>query len=258
MNLYSFEKLAKRLDDWGFPAVSREGHFQVIKGVDFKKALQAGKIDFTDEGIYLKYHDKSYQGYMFIKYYYVNKYGYPKFHLLRCKTIDEFIQKGQFNQRYEWSNSKVNDIIDGNTGTVYPNVTLELCRNCASLLNADYHTTEGFFNKLDKSNISYDKKVEVDIFGYVKNWERFSRNFRKEKEFKCDVCGLQPTNRREQRYWHVHHKDGNKLNNDLENLQCLCIRCHSQVDETHKQNFSQPLQAKELAAFNERYAPNKI
>lgn len=250
MKLYSFEKLAKRMNEWNFPNVSHKGNFQIIKGVDFKKALQAGDIEFTDKGIYLNYHDKSYQGYMFIKYYYVNKYGtYPKFHILKCKIIDDFIQKGKFNQRYEWSNSKVNDIIDVETSTHYPNITLELCRYCANMLHIEYTTTEGFFDNLDKSNVSYDKKVEVDIFGYVKNWEYFSRKFRREKEFKCDICGIQAKQRKDQRYWHVHHKDGNKLNNDLDNLQCLCIRCHSQVDEYHKKNFLHPLQARELSNF---------
>lgn len=250
MKLYSFENLAQKMDEWGFPKVSQEGHFQIIKGIDFKKAMQAGKIDFTEDGIYLNYRDKSYRGYMFIKNYYIKRYGtFPKFHILRCNVIDNFIQNGQFKQRYEWSNSKTNDIIDAETSEVYANVTLELCRYCANLVQNEFATTSDFFEKLDKSNISYDKKVEVDIYGYPKNWEGFSRQFRKQKEFQCDICGLKAKRRQEQRFWHVHHQDGNKLNNSLDNLQCLCIRCHAHVDEHHKMNFSKGLQAKELADF---------
>lgn len=49
------------------------------------------------------------------------------------------------------------------------------------------------------------------------------------KEYKCECCGLEN--------WlgkpivlQLHHIDGNKNNNKLENLQLLCPNCHSQTD----------------------------
>ena len=49
------------------------------------------------------------------------------------------------------------------------------------------------------------------------------------KEMKCEICGI--TN------WlgnplslQLHHKDGNRENNSLDNLQILCPNCHSQTD----------------------------
>ena len=46
------------------------------------------------------------------------------------------------------------------------------------------------------------------------------------KEYKCECCN--------NTYWNgvpipleVHHKDGNKTNNELDNLQILCPNCHA-------------------------------
>ena len=49
------------------------------------------------------------------------------------------------------------------------------------------------------------------------------------KENKCEICGIsewlgQPIK------CELHHKDGNRTNHKLENLQILCPNCHSQTD----------------------------
>ena len=49
------------------------------------------------------------------------------------------------------------------------------------------------------------------------------------KEYKCECCGITEWNGKEIRL-QVHHKDGDHLNNELENLQLLCPNCHSQTD----------------------------
>jgi 5-methylcytosine-specific restriction endonuclease McrA len=48
-------------------------------------------------------------------------------------------------------------------------------------------------------------------------------------ENKCNICGLHD-------YWngkpivlHLHHIDGNRKNNDINNLEMLCPNCHSQT-----------------------------
>lgn len=49
------------------------------------------------------------------------------------------------------------------------------------------------------------------------------------KEPKCEMCGIES--------WlgkplsmHLHHVDGNRFNNNLDNLQILCPNCHTQTD----------------------------
>lgn len=39
------------------------------------------------------------------------------------------------------------------------------------------------------------------------------------KKMVCELCGSD-------RHMCIHHKDGNRENNSLENLQCLCKKCH--------------------------------
>jgi hypothetical protein len=48
------------------------------------------------------------------------------------------------------------------------------------------------------------------------------------KEKKCEQCKRRTWNKK-QIPLELHHKDGNKYNNKLENLQILCANCHSQT-----------------------------
>ena len=49
------------------------------------------------------------------------------------------------------------------------------------------------------------------------------------KEPKCERCKI-TTWEGEQISFHLHHKDGDRLNNELDNLQVLCPNCHSLTD----------------------------
>lgn len=49
------------------------------------------------------------------------------------------------------------------------------------------------------------------------------------KENKCEECGITEWNGNPIEC-QLHHKDGNKFNNSLENLIILCPNCHSQTD----------------------------
>lgn len=55
------------------------------------------------------------------------------------------------------------------------------------------------------------------------------------KEYKCENCGLsewlgQPIS------LEVHHRDGNRANNTIENFQLLCPNCHAQTDSYRGKN----------------------
>lgn len=49
------------------------------------------------------------------------------------------------------------------------------------------------------------------------------------KEMKCEICGIDSWLGRKISL-QLHHKDGKRINNSLENLQILCPNCHSQTD----------------------------
>lgn len=254
--LYSFEKLNKVLDNLGFPKLKGEKGYRVIKGVDFENAYKEGSINFKDDGIYLNYEGDEYRGYMFIKVPYISYNGepekFPKFHLTKCKTINEFIESGRFRVRYEWSNSSVNDLIDKQSRRKYKDVNLQLCSNCSEKILEDIDDTKEFHELLDEVEENQEEK-KIDINGYVAGFEQLSKKYRESKNFTCEKCGVKTKSKSDNWYWHTHHKNGDKLNNSTTNLQCLCILCHSNVDRKHTSNFSTPAQRQRIDSFIRKY-----
>jgi len=48
----------------------------------------------------------------------------------------------------------------------------------------------------------------------------------------CEICGEVVHGRR----LHIHHKDKNRRNNDLNNLQVVCVSCHNNVIHKRKRD----------------------
>jgi hypothetical protein len=254
--MYQFQRLDKKLTEWGFPIIESNTDFRVIKNVDFNRAYKDGKIEFRNDGIYLTHEGREWKGYMHLAESYFSRYSrHPKFHLTKCKTIQEFIDKNIFAEHYIFANSNTVNLIDDKTGVKYEDVTLRFCENCRKMIHSWISTTEDFFNSLDKSKIETEKIVEtdIDIFGYDKNWSYISKAYRKNIDYTCESCSIKLQSNFDKRYWHVHHKDRDKLNNLKSNLQCLCILCHSYKDLAHEENFNKTRMKRELDSFVEKY-----
>src|SRR6218665_3820678 len=103
MMLYTFENLANKLTQLGYPAAI-EGGFRVIKR-DFTQEENAGNIQFKEDGMYLVVDGIEYKGYMYMKNYDITSYGLPKFHITNCQTIIDQRSKGRFDGKYFWHNS---------------------------------------------------------------------------------------------------------------------------------------------------------
>jgi transposase-like protein len=67
-------------------------------------------------------------------------------------------------------------------------------------------------------------KGGVADWDYAPEWKRIAREIRNRDEWTCQMCQEQRS------HWghslHVHHIDGNKLNNDGTNLIAVCASCH--------------------------------
>ncbi|AIL32427.1 HNH endonuclease [Basilea psittacipulmonis] len=264
IELYQFSKLEQWLNKQNFPQLSDYNQITV----DFEKVYKKGRISFEsqirpdEEGIFLRYLDKEYPGFMYIKEAFINyegKFQFPKFHIYKCKTIQSFIDKGNFHQRYVFSTSNICDLIDKTTHQVFKNVTLELCHYCRTFSeNSNFKevkTTQDFVELLKKYSI--DTELKVDVFGYVFRWDKVSQAFRESVDYTCAKCGLKPNNPRDRYFWHVDHIDGDKLNNQASNLQCLCIACHSKKDNAHRKQFSTLRMQKLLEDFEKIYPTAK-
>lgn len=251
--MYSFEELDKKLNKLGFPKISPNSGFKVIR-YDFKKAYDEGKIDFREDGIYLLHEGKEWRGYMYMPTYRVQKYNqFSRFHLVKCDVIQDFINGGMFNLYYKWSNDKTNDIEDRDTRQLYNSEKLQLCSKCKSLLiSSSVQDTQDFHKELDKSVLEKGIK-EVDIFGYTKDKKRISDKHRQSKNYTCDTCGVKCKRSIHKRWWHTHHIDGDKTNNAQGNLQCLCVKCHANIDERHQNNFSKSKWKIEIQFFEKEY-----
>ena len=70
---------------------------------------------------------------------------------------------------------------------------------------------------------------------YSPDWKAIARKIRYRDGWTCQDCGEYRSN------WgkelHVHHADGNKLNNDWGNLITLCAPCHR--DRHRRGNFGE-------------------
>ena len=68
------------------------------------------------------------------------------------------------------------------------------------------------------------------------------------KENKCEICGCSEWNGKPINC-QLHHKDGNKHNNALDNLQMLCPNCHSQTETFTAKNKKKKYNINENAAL---------
>ncbi len=167
-----------------------------------------------------------------------------RFHLKDCKTIEMMREKNRFETRYIGSNNT-----DGNFRvSVYSDklrkseeeikTNLRVCKNCLNELNYkgykfnnaevwktfnlkeffDHYKT--FFKDKPKYNCENVPKNE-----YPENWQEISRKIRRERKWECQDCGLNLE--RHQNLLHVHHRNHSKFDCRLENLEVVCINCHS-------------------------------
>ena len=238
------------------------GGYTVVKPTDVIFKNGRGNVEFQNDkgenGIYIKdsyghYH----QVFMYKRDYHLIRYGSPKFHICQCDTIQEFMDSGGFRDHYRYANTNEVKVLDMDNGLREETVSdLQLCAYCANMLSAQYHRgmpLENFVEILKAAGETdqEEEAKEVDIFGYVKKWQQISDAKRLVENYTCEICGYQADNMFDRRFIHVHHKDGNKLNNKLSNLQCLCIHCHAHIDAIHKKNFSKGVQADMLKEFEE-------
>ena len=68
----------------------------------------------------------------------------------------------------------------------------------------------------------------------ITGWRWIRKKVKERDKYTCQMCGRK-------NFLHIHHKDGNRLNNKLINLITYCRSCHL---SQHGKNFEKPISIK--------------
>lgn len=264
MNLYSFQDLREYVEKrLGVDIENINSNFQPIK--EKLNHIQLNKnVEFKPDGIF--YIDKKgvkHKGFLYIEKGYTQRTvmdnnlatRVPTFHVANCQTIEEQKRRINFNGHYVFS-TEVVWMEDYDKVMKQPRV----CKHCVRLSSevhngmlTDEYREKVILNNAKEGNFfktELPKDVTLNFWGYTASWDEERRNYRMKMKFTCEECGINLNKTFADGYYlDTHHIDGNKKNNDEDNLQCLCVLCHANNDEYHKANFSKGANKQKLVDF---------
>lgn len=255
--IFDFKPLKEFLERNGYAVKDAADYTEFEPEEVTEDDIEKGTIEFTDEGIFVTLgNGKKQQAFVYKKYYHLREFGKPRFHICRCKTLDDFISRGIFNDQYRKTNQDRVKVVNLDNNNCNEEISeLPLCRNCLAKIRTYGNVNSTQFVEILKQlygNIEQDL-VQTDIFGYTRDWEFISRAYREAHDYTCEECGLRIDSPFDRQYMHVHHIDADKTNNKEDNLRCLCLRCHSQVDAIHTKNLTTGANRILYEAFNAAY-----
>lgn len=250
--LHSFSKVRNYLENSGIDII-KQPPYRPIKSssVYISSGSVGGNVTLDEDGMFVVEDSDGVKRKVFL----VKKAMYfvwegqskqPKAHLCKCQKVSP--------GDYKYANSLPVTVFDRYSREDISLSNIELCSYCSSILeenNKEYFSNIGTMEKF----VDYLKSVdvsEVSFAGYVKNWDYISHTYRELKGYKCENCGIDLSDFQGRYYCQVHHINGNKLDNNPGNFRCLCVSCHSKVDDHHKKNFSTKANQELLKAF-EKY-----
>lgn len=228
------------------------------------KEIENGSLEIGTDGIFINGEDGvRRQVFLYKRAYNMERFGKPRFHICKCQTIEEFMNSSGEIPEYRRANTRAVMVLDRSNGNQDTKVEdLPLCKYCAQLIGSVSRNMDSaaFVEILKNANPAEtdttQENLEVDSRGYTRDWQEVSRSYRERHNYTCERCGVQVTPF-ETEYMQVHHRNGDKTNNRDSNLECLCIKCHSEVDPTHVRNFSTRTQQMLIRLFLQNYASKR-
>lgn len=178
--------------------------------------------------------------------------GCKKFHVADCSVLKSMREANRYD-RYVVTNNLSGLFtisgVDRYTGQpISAKAKLAVCKCCLSYLNykgyrqQQQDNRKAIFNtfKLEDFFETYSSFfpykpsgiADTPFSGYTPDWPSISREYRKSKGYRCEICGVVLSSNKG--LLHVHHKNGVKTDNSPRNLMALCSDCHKKQPHHHQ------------------------
>lgn len=252
--IYDFAPLKRFLQSKGYTIGTRNTYEPFVPEDVTAADVTNGTMSFTADGIFVKGKDGiERQVFLYKKRYFLGYGKLPRYHICKCQIIADFTMMGR-DDEYVRANSEPVPVIDlSDHGTKKMVSGLPLCNYCLNQLRNYGNIDSSMFVEMLKSINGEKENLELDLFGYVKDWDSISKQFREKHNYTCQHCGLKIEDDYDKQYIHVHHISGDKTNNDERNLACLCLYCHAHVDNHHEKRLMNGANLVAYKSFVERY-----
>lgn len=165
-----------------------------------------------------------------------------KFHISNCSKYESMVNENR-QKRYVVTSRKdglfLVNILDRNLAPkesieVKLNVCILCLNNLGITLKSEDFSISNFFLHRNNTIRSLPKHTDISspVNNYTHDWPEVSYNYKVIKLWRCEnpSCAhkkLDFMKESERKFLHVHHIDFDKSNNNQDNLQSLCIECHS-------------------------------
>ena len=164
-----------------------------------------------------------------------------RFHIADCRTLERMRDKGNF-ERYVATNElsgrfevEATDPVNGKIEKL--KAELYVCKNCLDKLGLTDNRTNwpsfsisAFFRDHETFFCSLPRHTDITAppGGYPKNWRDISGTYKTLVRRICENCKVNLARQEHRQMLHCHHRNGVTSDNTPENLQALCVECHSE------------------------------
>ena len=163
-----------------------------------------------------------------------------KFHMSWCQTLESMKQKNRIERYVATSDLSGRFRVFGHSHRegkqIHTRAGLKVCQHCLSNINykgfnrnrqrvlREFSIPE-FFEHYS-SHFKHKPSLDIDpTKGYTDDWNEISLKLRERANWKCQDCSVDLSEDRQ--LLHCHHINGVKSDNKSENLQVVCVECHS-------------------------------